>query len=206
MKTLFIEARRKGLVLAENIKYFIKSLDSLSILYSIQYKSLAEEFKQEAKKQGKKILAFQQVLGCSNPKVKGTIVLIGSGRFHAVNLASRLGLPIYIIEGDKIEKITAEEIKKMQAKKKTALLKFYSSDSIGIIASTKPGQTKIREAEKLKKSLEAKGKKVYLFVADNINLAELENFPLPIYINTACPGLTLDSSKILNIEDIPSDF
>ena len=33
---------------------------------------------------------------------------------------------------------------------------------------------------------------------DNINTSELENFPIDIWINTACPGLALDSSKIID--------
>ena len=203
MKTLFIEARKKNLKLGEEAKKFISSANNFSILYSIQYKSLAEQFKKEAERQKKKVLCLQQVLGCSNPKLeKSTIVLIGSGRFHAVNLASRLKQPIYIISQDKIDRITEEEIKKLEARKKAALIKLYSSKELVIIISTKPGQNKQKQAFILKNKLEKQGKKVYLFLADNINLAELENFSLPIYINTACPGLFLDSSKIINLEDI----
>lgn len=203
MKSLFIEARRKNLKLGEEAKSFISKHKEFSILYSIQFKDLAEQFKREAEKQGKQVLAFLQVLGCSNPKVKGTIVLIGSGRFHALNIASRLKLPIYIVsEEGKVEQITEEEIKKLEAKKKAAYLKFLHAEEVGIIVSTKPGQNKIKEAEELKRKLEKQGKKARLFITDSINLLELENFSLPIYINTACPGLFLDSNKIINLEDL----
>lgn len=203
MKTLFIEAKRKNLKLGEEAKKFISQHKEFSVLYSIQYKELAEQFKKESEKQGKKVLAFLQILGCSNPSLKpSTIVLIGSGRFHAVNIASRIKLSIYILEGDKFEQVSDKEIKKLETRKKAAYLKFLHADEVGIIVSVKPGQRKMKIAEDLKKKLKKQGKKVYLFIADNISLQELENFTLPIYINTACPGLSLDSSKIINLEDL----
>jgi 2-(3-amino-3-carboxypropyl)histidine synthase len=203
MKTLFIEARRKNLKLEENTKKFISGLGKISILYSIQYKSLAEEIKKYALLNKKKVILFQQVLGCSNPKLKdSTIILVGSGRFHAVNIALRTGFPIYILEQDKISQVTKQEIEELEKKKKTALSKFYMSGKIGILVSTKPGQEKMKQALKLKEKLEKQSKKVYLFVADTFPLSELENFSLPIYINTACPGISFDSDKIVNYEDI----
>ena len=203
MKSLFIEARRKNLTLGERAREFVSKHKEFSIIYSIQFKELAEKFKKEAEKQGKKILSFTQVLGCSFPKLKpSTIILIGSGRFHAVNLASRLKLPIYILEQDTIKEVTKEEIEKLETKKKVSMLKFLHADEVGILVSSKPGQNKTSLALKLKEKLEKKGKKAYLFIADNISLQELENYTLPIYINTACPGLALDSSKIINLEDL----
>ncbi len=56
----------------------------------------------------------------------------------------------------------------------------------------KPGQFKLDEALKLKKKT---NKKAYIFLADNITEEELENFNLPIYINTACPRI--DSGKVI---------
>jgi len=203
MKTLFIEAKRKNLKLGENIKRFISTLGKISILFSIQYKDLAEQFKKEAEKQHKKVLCCIQVLGCSNPQLEvSTVVLVGSGRFHAVNIALRTGLPIYIIGENSISQISQGEIEELQKRKKIALSKFYMADKVGIIISTKPGQNKIKEALKLKEKLEKQDKQVYLFITDNISLSELENFPLSIYINTACPGLSLDSNKIINYEDL----
>lgn len=201
MKTLFIEAQRKNLRLEENIKKFILSLEKISILYSIQYKKLAEDFKKEAQSQGKKIILFQQVLGCSNPKIsQSTIVLIGSGRFHAINIASRINSPIYIVEENKISQISKEEIDKLNLRKKSALSRFFLADKIGILISTKKGQYNLGKAIKLKEKF--KEKKIYLFLADSISLQELENFEIDSWVNTACPGLSFDSSKIINCGDL----
>ncbi|MBS3073536.1 hypothetical protein J4465_01940 [Candidatus Pacearchaeota archaeon] len=42
-----------------------------------------------------------------------------------------------------------------------------------------------------------------MFIANNLDLNQFENFPeISIYINTACPGLMLDSDKIINLEQV----
>lgn len=202
MKTLFIESVRK---LDENIDTgeIEKIPGKLHILYSIQYKRLAEKIKE---KLGNKVVKIEQVLGCSIINPQATLLLISSGRFHAVNIALTTNKPVYIYNSNKIEKINEKEIEDMKKKQQAKLAKFYASDTIGLLVSTKSGQNKLKEAEKLKQQLESKypDKKFYLFVAETINLNEIENFPVDIFINFACPGLELDSSKILNYSHFPS--
>ena len=141
------------------------------------------------------------IIGSEKEK-KYPILLISDGKFHAMNLASQLDSPIYIYTNNKINKMDKREVEKLKAKKKIAISKFLYAKTIGIIISSKPGQLKFNEAIALKKQLEKKGKKVYLFLSDNINIEELDNFPIDFYLNTACPGLQFSSSKILNIEDL----
>lgn len=202
MKKLFIEAIRKDR-LSDNQ---LKILDTLpgkkiALLYSIQYKEHAKQIKQYL---GKKIIEFKQVLGCSNFKSDQAdiILLVGSGKFHALLNSLSADSPIYIYNIGVLEKISEQELEKLKKKKKAALTKFYAADEIGILVSTKPGQYHYDKALDLKKKLEADGKKAFIFLADNINIAELENFSCQSWVNTACPGLALDSSKIVNIEEL----
>ena len=58
-----------------------------------------------------------------------------------------------------------------------------------------------KKALKLRKKLEEKGKEVKIFLADNINIEELENYGIESWVNTACPALTFDS-RVLNINEI----
>ena len=60
----------------------------------------------------------------------------------------------------------------------------------------------LKEAETLKKKLEKSNKEVYLFLSNNINPAEFENFPIDCWVNTACPRLDFDSRKIINAGDL----
>lgn len=201
MKTLFIEARKKIKLNKEKLKELISILPTpIYITYSIQYKELAERVKEELgeKGKGKQIIGFSQVLGCSELETNAnTILLIGQGRFHALNLAINSGKEVVVFDNYSISKITKEEIARETQKEKGKYLKFLYSSAVGILISTKPGQNNLSLALKLKEKLGEK-KKVYLFLADNINPNELENFPCEIFINTACSGISLDSPRILN--------
>ncbi len=192
MKTLFIESRKKNFPEVD----LLRLPQDIHLLYTIQFKPLALELK---RKLGKRILACQQVLGCSRIKPKADLFLLGN-RFHALNIAVSCNCPIKYLDGE----ITREELEKEKSKEKAKISKFYLSNNIGLLVSIKSGQSKLNLALKLKESLvhKFKDKSFCLFLADNINLQELENFPIDLYLNTACSGLELDSSRILNVDKI----
>ncbi len=211
MKILFIKAQNKiQNKNSENIEISKNELKNLPkeifLVYSIQYKGLAEQIKEQLESIKTKVTGFSQVLGCSKLRTKNKepILLVGSGRFHALNLAVQ-GNIVYVLEGNTINKLPDKEIEKIKIKRKTALLKFLSSKNIGILVSTKPGQQNIKQALILKQKLEKKGKKAHIFIDNNINLNEFENFPdIEFWVNTSCPGIILDSenSNILNSNEI----
>jgi diphthamide biosynthesis enzyme Dph1/Dph2-like protein len=203
MKVLFIPAKSREKVNKSAILRDSSILPkNIAILYSIQYENLAKEIKTLLKKQHK-VNKFAQILGCSRisfEKSTEAVLLIGSGRFHALAAASSSNLPIYIYEGEKVEKIPGKEIVSFNQRKKTAQIKFLSSNKAGVLISTKPGQQNLAKSLKLKKRL--KQKQVYFFLGDFLSAHELENFGLDSWINTACPRLDMDSTAILNIEDL----
>lgn len=193
MKVLFIEAKKKFQ------KPLIRKLEGLPkqihLLYTIQYKELAEELRKELEKKHK-VLGFDQVIGCSDIKLKASPLLVGSGKFHALQLADS-GKEIYIYDEGKISKIGKKEIENIKKREKGKLSKFLASENIGLLVSKKLGQNKIKEARNLKEKLEKKyGKKFYMFLADTINLQELENFNVDFFVNFACPGIGLDKDVI----------
>ena len=197
-RTLFIEAIKKIKLNKEKLDEIKNKLpDTIHIVYTIQYKKLAEQIKKELK--DKKITGFTQIIGCSGIKTNSPILLISEGKFHALNLAKEQ--EVYIFNNHTLEKVTKEEIEKTQARKKAKLSKFYSSSRIGIIVSIKPGQYNLKGAEKIKEKLKKQEKKSFIFLSDNININNLENFPVDIWINTACPRIEEDSNKIINSED-----
>jgi len=203
MKILFIPAKIKSQINKQKITEISKKLPkNLAIAYSIQYKEIANKIKSILSKKHK-ITQFIQVLGCSKPKfLKETqaILLISSGRFHAVSLAKESKLPVYILESNKLNKISKQEIDLLNKKQKVSYMKFLNADKIGILISTKPGQENLKKAITLKNKL--KNKKSYFFVSNEINTKEFENFSdIQSWINTACPRLDFDSS-IINIDKI----
>jgi len=200
MKTLFIPTLSKARVDKTKISNISKKLPkNIAIAYSIQYQSQAIQIKQILLK-NHKITKFIQVLGCSKPKFqKNTkaILLITDGRFHAISLSYETKLPIYILENYKLTKISKKDIENFEKRQKASYVKFLNSKRIGILISTKPGQQRLKQAIEFRKKI---NKKSYLFICNNINTNEFENFGLDSWVNTACPRLDMNNNKIVNID------
>lgn len=207
METLFIEAKGKINLSNSKIDEISNKLPkNIAIAYSIQYKGLAEQIKKILSK-NHKIAYFVQVLGCSKPRFSKNqkpqaILLISSGRFHAINLSLQTKLPIYILEDGRLERISEQEAEQLENKQKAGYLKFLNAETVGILVSVKPGQENLKKAIELKKKLENKTKKSYLFMSNNINSTEFENFQIDSWVNTACPRLDMDSNTIISIDKI----
>lgn len=204
IKTLFIPAKSKTAPNKSKIKELSKKLPkNIVIAYSIQYKELAFEVKKILA--SKNIIKIIQVLGCSRPKFpKKTkaVLLIGSGRFHAISLAYETKLPIYILEKNKLAKISEQDIESYKKKNKASYLKFLNAENIGVIVSTKPSQQNLQRALNLKHKLK---KNSYLFISNTINVSEFENFGLDVWVNTACPRLDMDTN-VINISRLLAKF
>ncbi len=206
---IYIEARRKFNKQAQDsINY--EKLDkiqgkTISLAATIQYIDLIPKIKKYLESKSKKLIIKQgpahkaHVLGCNTSafdKNADTLLLLADGKFHALNNALLIQKPITIFNTQELEQITQKDIDKYNNKTKAKIQKFLLADKIGILVSTKPGQnTKIN---KLIKQLKSKNKTPYIFESNNIDINDFENYPLTIYINTACPGLELDSEKIIN--------
>ncbi len=208
MKILYIEAKSK----TKPEEYFIdptflKNLPKKVFLcYTIQNKGQAETMKKALEHYNIAVTGFQQVLGCSKLKVPEgiAIILIGQGRFHALNLALQNKRPIIQYGNGSSIVIGQKEIEQNNERKKNSINLFLHAQDIGIIVSTKPGQEYFDRSRKLKQIIEQKysEKNVILFVSNNINTNEFENFDIDFWINSACPGLINDSPKLINIDDI----
>lgn len=200
MKTIFIPAKSRANINRAKIKELSKKLPkNLAIAYSVQYQELANQIKYLLPNHN--ITKIIQILGCSRPKFpKNTkaVLLIGSGRFHAVSLAYETKLPIYILEKNQLTEISEKDLELYEKKNKASYLKFLNAKNVGILISTKPGQENLQRALNLKKKLK---KNSYLFISNAINIHEFENFDLDCWINTACPRLDMDSS-VININKI----
>ncbi len=199
---LYISAIQKNLNIKLKKSEIAKLPKTLFLVYSIQYKELANNIAKQLIKQGIKIQKQQQVLGCSKIKTNLPVLLVSTGKFHAQNLYLQTS-NLFVLENSKIIKIPESEINKIKAYKKTALIKYLKADNIGILVSTKPGQEKLKEAVKLKKKLEKQNKKPYIFISNNIDITQFENFNIQSWVNTACPGLAYDNPDIINLSDVP---
>ena len=130
---------------------------------------------------------------------------IGDGKFHPLGLAMKTNKDVFCFNplNNNFSKIKKQEINNYKKKLKIKKTRFLSTDNIGILVSTKPGQTNLKKAVEIKNKLEKKHKKCYIFCFDTLNLTELENFPfIEFWLNTACPRIQEDSKNIINFGEI----
>jgi len=202
MKVLFIESKLKNLEDFDlSVEQIAKLPKKLFFVYSIQYKSLAQKIKKQLEENKIKITGFQQVLGCSKINTKDPVILIGAGRFHAINLYSQAP-EVYVLDNNIISRISGKEIESLKNKRKAALLKFLNAKNIGILLTTKPGQENMVQALALREKLIKKGKNAFIFISNNIDISQFENFDIDCWVNTACPGLSYDNPAIINYSEL----
>jgi len=214
MKTLFIETRRKFKDINLNPLDKLKG-KTISLAATIQYIDLIPKIKQYLESKGKKVIIKQgathkaHIIGC-NPsaldKTAEDILIITDGKFHAINNAIQIQKPIHIFNTQTLDKITQQDIDKQNKLILAKQKKFLASNKVGILLSTKHGQN-FKQIKQLKSKIEKLNKKAYIFESNNINPNEFENFPqIQIWINTACPGLSQDDKRVINLSDISKFF
>ncbi len=201
MKVLYLESKLKNQGLKLEEEQIKKLPKKLFLVYTIQYKEPTEQIKRSLQANNITITGFQQILGCSKVNTKDPILYIGTGKFHYLNLLL-LSPAIYIITEDKIKQISKQEIESIRNKRKAAHVKYLNANNIGILVSTKPGQENIKIAIKLKARLKRQGKNPYIFISNNIDTTQFENFFIDSWINIACTGLSCDNPAIINYSEI----
>jgi diphthamide biosynthesis enzyme Dph1/Dph2-like protein len=160
-----------------------------------------------------------QLLGC-NAEIFDTtnygdkfdaFMYVGDGTFHpkALLVNNRKDIYCYDPKIKKLDVLKKEMYNEMHKRTKGSILKFLTSKNIGIIVTTKRGQNSLKRAELLKNKILKKwpDRNVFMFICNEINFGELENFNfIEIYVNSACPRIghddTIRSPKpLINIGD-----
>jgi len=148
----------------------------LTILYSFPYKKVAEKIAKWFEERSAKV-KLHNLLGCEALKAD---ILVSESNFY-LDASLVKNNYIWLFDGN-WKKIKVKE----KPKERGHLIEFY--EKIGIIISLKPGQNNFYLAKKLKDLLEKEGKKVFLFLFDDVNNLEDFNF-IELWINTACPRI-----------------
>jgi 2-(3-amino-3-carboxypropyl)histidine synthase len=229
MKTLFLDAQYSGPVkLCSDVIDFLKNnnIKIVALYASVQFVNKLDRVISQLEGLGVKYITSTpdrahvpfQILGCD--MFFGSLKLsekfdcflyIGDGRFH----------PLALVYGQDEEKkdvvcnnplenkmniLTSEDISKKLQKKKGSIVRFLSSQNIGIIVTIKPGQQQFKASKKLEEKFP--DKKFYYFLDNNVSFNQLENFPfIDMWVNTACPRIGVDDQDmfgkgVLNLTDL----
>ena len=180
----------------------------IGLVTTIQHINSLEKAKEILQKNGKEVFTAKpkgkaakegQLLGCdwsAGGVLKGEVdcyLYVGTGNFHPISLAVDTGKKVYVADPEfqQVRELT-EFKKKLFAQRAAKIDKAKSAKKFGILLTTKPGQMRLKLAEKLKQEIESAGKEAEIIEFDNINPQILPNFKLDAYVNTACPRIPLD--------------
>ena len=202
---------------------------NLAVFSAVQFRNNLDDVREILKKEGYNSQiskAFRtsiegQILGCDSyadslqldlSNVDG-FIYVGDGYFHpnALLLAQEYEdeiKPVILVNVVQqiVEVIDKKHIEKYLKKKKGNMLKYHTSNVIGVFVTSKWGQEYKDSALKLKDMYPEK--EFYFFVADNFLDMEMENFPfIEVWVNTACPRIGQDdivrhTKPVVNIKDI----
>lgn len=221
MKTLFIEA--KSTIPVNIPDNYIKELPKkVGLVTTVQFIDQIEKIKKKLESSKKEVFYGKgarakyrgQILGCDVGAAEHmkeeveAFLYIGSGEFHPLMIALKTNKPVFKFNPttNEFTKVKKEEIDKINGRLKGMRTKFLSSQSIGVLVSTKQGQQNFKLADKIKKNYP--GKHFHVFAFDTLDFSQLENFPdIEFWVNTACSRIVYDDAiehgiSMLNYEDI----
>jgi len=210
MKAVFLQTRYTGKVDLRKIAVY-KLPKKLGLVTTTQFLGKIDEIKKYLEANGKEVFIDKekqrndgQLLGCdvgAAVKIQDNVdafLYVGSGEFHPLGVALNSKKEVFTFNpvSGVFNKLNEEEIEKYKKSKKARYVKFLSAENIGIMVTIKPGQYSYNKAKEIKKKLEEKGKKCFIFVFDTLDANEMENFPfIDFWINTACPRIADDRDK-----------
>ena len=210
MKAIFLQTRYTGNVDLDKIE-LDKLPKKLGLVTTTQFLGKIDEIKKHLEENGKYVLIDEgkqrnqgQLLGCdvgAATKIQDKIdafLYVGSGEFHPLGVALNTKKEVFTFNPatSAFSKLNENEIEKYKRSKKANYVKFLHADNIGIMVTIKPGQYSYNKAKEIKKKLEEKGKKCFIFVFDTLDAMDMQNFPfIDCWINTACPRIADDKDK-----------
>ena len=216
MKTLFLHAKSKEDI--EPVLKKIKFKGKLGVLTTVQFLDQVNLFRKKLnQKEAENFIVGGQILGCNVNnalKIKEEVdafLFVGSGDFHPLGALHKIGKSIYVANPHtkEIKLLDKKEFENYEKRKKAMISKFLMAKKVGILVSIKPGQYHPKKYLDLKQKIDfikklrdkIKNKESYIFLGDNFDLNELENFrDIEVWVNTACPRI--EWKNLINMEEV----
>jgi diphthamide biosynthesis enzyme Dph2 len=184
--------------------------ERVGILATVQYIGLLSDAKEFLEGFGKTVLLGKgdrrisypgQVLGCNcsaassiEPDVDA-FLYIGEGDFHPLAAAFGIEKEIIVLNPVTGELRSVENIKDRMLRKRFAAIEISkTANTFLVISCTKVGQNRSDEAEAITEKIRKCGKTAYRITLDEIGPEALMPYNVDVYVNTACPRISMDDS------------
>lgn len=154
----------------------------------------------EVRRWGARSLYPGQVVGCSFSGVdalpSGTILYVGTGLFHPLGLSLATRRPVfrYDPESGHLEDVGPLRDRCLRLRS-AAIERARGASWFGVIVSTKPGQSRIRLAERITDDLVRHGRRSCLIVVDEVRPEDLDHMGVDAWVSTACPRIAFDDAE-----------
>jgi len=199
MKKIFIPAylKRDPLPSVKKALERLKKYERIGLITTAQHLNQLQKIEEFLARNGKIPVEGGQILGCNltnAKKIEGKVdcfLYIGSGKFHPLGIAILTDKPVVIANpySDSSSVISEEDKKRYFKRRKGQVMRALTAEVFGILISTKDGQFNLKGAIEIKRRIEKRGKKAFLFAGSEITPDNLLPFDVDSWINTACPRL-----------------
>jgi 2-(3-amino-3-carboxypropyl)histidine synthase len=214
--TVYVEARATVTVdnAVEKSIPLLSKYDKIGLATTVQHVQALAHAREILVRAGKTVVIGDagrvnyagQVSGCDYSNVRSiandveVFLFIGGGRFHALGIALSTSKPTII--ADPYEKRAYpidEEAQKILKQRWACVEEAKHATAFGVLIGLKLGQKLLDDALRIKEMVEKNGKTAFLFAMREIVPEALMEFPsVDVYVNTACPRISLDApSKFL---------
>lgn len=132
-------------------------------------------------------------------------VFMGQSTFHAAGVALATGLPTYVLDPyfDEVRDVT-EFAAGLRKKATLAVYKAAEAESFGVIVGLRDGQMSKTAGLRVKKELEAAGKRVQLIALTDITSDALRRFSgIDAFVQSACPRISTDNRFDVPVLSLP---
>ena len=214
--TMYVEARSTVTVddVIEKSLPLLRKYDRVGLATTVQHVQALGGAREILVRAGKTVIVGDagrmsypgQVSGCDYSNVKSiaddveVFLFIGGGRFHALGIALSTSKPTLIADPyeKRVYSINAEA-QKILKQRWACVEEAKRAKTFGVLIGLKVGQRRFDEALKIKEIARRNGKQAFLFAIREILPEALMEFPqVDVYVNTACPRVSLDApSKFL---------
>ena len=130
---------------------------------------------------------------------------MGQSTFHAAGVALATGLPTYVLDPYFVEVRDVTEFAEGLRKKATlAVYRAAEAESFGVIVGLRDGQMSKTAGLRIRKDLEAAGKRVQLIALTDITADALRRFTgIDAFVQAACPRISTDNRFDVPVLSVP---